>query len=100
MYDKKTMEHLGLMVVRRCNYELSRVMGMRRWLTEMNATPRPRVELDVGDFVLVAKKETKDGHKLRLKWLRPQRVTRALSEHTYEVQDILTEAFLSCALIG
>ncbi len=33
--------------MRRCNYELSRVMGMRRWLTVMNATvfsslmPRP-----------------------------------------------------------
>ncbi len=38
MYDKNTMEHLGLMVMRRCNYELSRVMGMRRWLTVMNAT--------------------------------------------------------------
>ncbi len=24
--------------MRRCNYELSRVMGMRRWLTVMNAT--------------------------------------------------------------
>ncbi len=26
---------------RRCNYELSRVMGMRMWLTVMNATVRP-----------------------------------------------------------
>ncbi len=25
--------------MRRCNYELSRVMGMRRWLTVMKATP-------------------------------------------------------------
>lgn len=31
------------------------------------------------------------GNKLRLKWLGPRRVTRALSEHTYEVQDILTD---------
>ncbi len=26
--------------MRRCNYELSRIMGMRRWLTVMNATTR------------------------------------------------------------
>ncbi len=26
--------------MRRCNYDLSRVMGMRRWLTVMNATRR------------------------------------------------------------
>ncbi len=44
--------------IRRCNYELSRVMGMRMWLTVMNATiaghneyssPIPeRVELEIG----------------------------------------------------
>ncbi len=37
--------------MRRCNYELSRVMGMRRWLTVMNATviSDPIPEADITD---------------------------------------------------
>ncbi len=38
MYDKKTNGVSRVDGMRRCNYELSRVMGMRRWLTVMNAT--------------------------------------------------------------
>lgn len=48
-------------------------------------------QFDVGDFFLVAKKESKDGRKLRLKWFGPRPVTRAISEHMYEFQGILTE---------
>ncbi len=36
--------------MRRCNYALSKVMGMRRWLTEMNAT----VTLDVNMIAFLA----------------------------------------------
>ncbi len=32
MYDKKTMDHPRVDGMRRCNYEVSRVMGVRRWL--------------------------------------------------------------------
>jgi len=45
----------------------------------------------VGDFVLVAQRTAKDGHKLRLRWRGPRRVTRVESEYIYEVQDLLTE---------
>ncbi len=40
MYDRKDYGASRVDGMRRCNYELSRVMGMRRWLTVMNATTR------------------------------------------------------------
>eukprot|EP00171_Calliarthron_tuberculosum_P003434 IDg3434t1 len=55
------------------------------------ATHVHAAQFDIGDFVLVAKKEPHKGSKLLLKWVGPRRVTRALSEHTYEVQNILNE---------
>ncbi len=48
-------------------------------------------QFEISDFVLVAQKVAQDGHKLRLKSRGPRRVTRVLSEHVYEVQDLLTE---------
>lgn len=48
-------------------------------------------QFDVGDFVLVDKQNPKEENKLHLKWLGPRCVTRPQSEHTYEVQDILTD---------
>lgn len=49
-------------------------------------------QFDIGDFVLVAKESSTKGSKLLLKWVGPRRVTRAVSEHTYEVQNILNES--------
>lgn len=43
----------------------------------------------VGDFVLVAKRSQKDGHKLRVTWTRPRRVTRAVSDLIFECQDLI-----------
>ena len=44
---------------------------------------------DVGDFVLVAKRLNKDGHKLQMQWLGPQRVLREESEWVYECEDLI-----------
>ena len=48
------------------------------------------VNFDVGDFVLVAKREPNDGHKLRVTWRGPRRVTRAMSDLIYECEDLLS----------
>lgn len=45
---------------------------------------------ELGDFVLVAQRVAKDGHKLRVKWRGPRRVTRCVSEYIFEVQDLIT----------
>ncbi len=39
MYDKKTIGASRVDDMRRGNYDLSRVMCMRKWLTVLNATP-------------------------------------------------------------
>ena len=44
--------------------------------------------LDVGDFVLIAKREFLKGEKLTLRWRGPRRVVRVLSEFLFEVEDI------------
>ena len=48
------------------------------------------VNFDVGDFVLVATREHSDGHKLRVTWRGPRRVTRAVSDLIYECEDLLS----------
>ena len=51
---------------------------------------------EVGDFVLVAKKNDHDGSKLRVTWKGPRRITRAVSELIYECEDLVTG---KCGLI-
>ena len=48
------------------------------------------INFDVGDFVLVAKRVQNDGHKLRVTWRGPRRVTRAVSDLIYECEDLLS----------
>jgi hypothetical protein len=43
---------------------------------------------DVGDFFLVAQRDKQSVHKLSLRWRGPRRITRVLSDHVYEVEDI------------
>lgn len=50
------------------------------------------VNFEIGDFVMVAKRDKKDGHKLRVVWSGPRRVTRAISELVYECEDLITGA--------
>lgn len=68
----------------------TRTRNRQRAIEKNNESNRVHAaQFDVGDFVLVARKEATEGSKLRLKWIGPRRVTRALSEHSYEVQNIL-----------
>ena len=48
------------------------------------------VNFDIGDFVLVAKREQNDGHKVRVTWRGPRRVTRAVSDLIFECEDLLS----------
>eukprot|EP00173_Palmaria_palmata_P000654 Plantae.Rhodophyta-Palmaria_palmata.ctg13165.p1 GENE.Plantae.Rhodophyta-Palmaria_palmata.ctg13165~~Plantae.Rhodophyta-Palmaria_palmata.ctg13165.p1 ORF type:complete len:337 (-),score=45.86 Plantae.Rhodophyta-Palmaria_palmata.ctg13165:285-1295(-) len=60
---------------------------------EHNAkTHVPAANFSVGDFVLVAKRIAKDGHKLRLQWQGPHRVVRTESDWVYEVEDLINES--------
>lgn len=49
----------------------------------------PEINFSVGDFVLVAKRVRKDGHKLQVQCLGPQRVIRVESDWVFEVQDLM-----------
>jgi hypothetical protein len=42
----------------------------------------------LGDFVLVAQRNTQSINKLSLRWRGPRRITRVRSDHVYEVEDI------------
>ena len=48
------------------------------------------VNFEVGDFVLVAKREKDDGHKLRVTWQGPRRVVRAVSDLVFECEDLIS----------
>jgi hypothetical protein len=48
---------------------------------------------DIGDFVLVARRETNSGEKLTLRWRGPNRIVDTLSDHVYEVQDLGSRIF-------
>lgn len=41
-----------------------------------------------GDFVLVAREHFHEGEKLALRWRRPRRVVKALSNYVYQVEDL------------
>jgi hypothetical protein len=43
---------------------------------------------DSGDFVLVAQRDKHSIDKLSLRWRGPRRITRVMSDHVYEVEDI------------
>jgi hypothetical protein len=43
---------------------------------------------DIGDYVLIAKREFHAGEKLTLRWRGPRRIISALSDHVYDVQDL------------
>jgi hypothetical protein len=45
---------------------------------------------DIGDFVLVAKRDFHLGDKLTLRWRGPHRVVGALPDHVFEVEDLLS----------
>ena len=47
------------------------------------------VNFELGDFVLVAKRVSQDGHKLRVRWLGPRRISAIHSAHVYETQDLI-----------
>jgi hypothetical protein len=46
--------------------------------------------LDIGDYVLVAKRDLHSGDKLTLRWRGPHRVVGTISDHVYDVEDFLT----------
>jgi hypothetical protein len=67
------------------------VVAGRRSKARERQHARPGVSVpnfDVGDFVLVAQRATQSIHKLSLRWRGPRRITRVLSDHVYEVEDI------------
>ena len=43
----------------------------------------------VGDFVFV-RNQSKEGHKLRLAWRGPRRITKVISDLVYETENILS----------
>jgi Integrase core domain/Chromo (CHRromatin Organisation MOdifier) domain len=51
--------------------------------------------LEVGDFVLVARRDHHAGDKLTLRWRGPQRIVGTLSDHVYEVQDLVNDGITS-----
>jgi len=51
------------------------------------------INFDVGDFVLVAKRSTCHGKKLRLKWTGPRRIIRVVSDFIFEVEDLITGSY-------
>ena len=49
------------------------------------------VNFSVGDYVLVAKRISKNGHKLQVQWRGPQRINRVESNLVFECQDLINE---------
>ena len=47
------------------------------------------INFSIGDFVLVAKSNATDGHKLQVKWCGPQRIIGANSDSIFECQDLI-----------
>jgi hypothetical protein len=57
---------------------------------QKNQSPAVAANFEVGDFVLVDKRELRGGKRLGLKWNGPQRIVATRSDHAYEVEDITT----------
>ena len=51
------------------------------------------VDFEVGDYVLRAQKEESKGHKLRIIWRGPQRITRAVSHLIFQCEDLISNSF-------
>jgi hypothetical protein len=51
-----------------------------------------RSTFELGDFVLVARRERPAGEKRTLRWCSPMRIVSTLSEHVYEVRSLDTES--------
>jgi hypothetical protein len=50
---------------------------------------------DVGDFVLVAKREFRGGEKLSLRWRGPYRIVATRSDYVFDVEDLATKVVTS-----
>jgi Integrase core domain/Integrase zinc binding domain len=64
----------------------------RRASARAAASGRAAPNFELGDFVLVARRERPAGDKLTLRWRGPMRIVSTLSEHVYEVQSLETES--------
>lgn len=47
------------------------------------------INFEIGDFVMVAKRQKHDGHKLRVVWNGPRQVVKAVSDLVYECEDLV-----------
>lgn len=52
------------------------------------AEPGQLMNFSEGDFVLVAREEFNKDEKLCLRWRDPRRVTKAISNYVYQVEDL------------
>ena len=48
------------------------------------------INFDLGDYVLVSKLLSNRGHKLKVRWTGPKRITRADSVYIFEVEDLIS----------
>ena len=48
------------------------------------------VNFEIGDFVLVAKKDVHEGSKLQVTWKGPWRIIRAVSDMVFECEDLIS----------
>jgi hypothetical protein len=64
----------------------------RRASARAAASGRAAPNFELGDFVIVARRERPAGEKLTLRWRGPMRIVSTLSEHVYEVQSLETES--------
>jgi hypothetical protein len=60
--------------------------------TQQNKSTATPANFDIGEFVLVAKREFRGGEKLSLRWRGPYRIVAARSDHVFDVEDLLTKA--------
>ena len=60
-----------------------------------NTSQATVANFDIGDFVLVAKREFRGGEKLSLRWRGPYRIVLARSDHVFDVEDLLTKHVVS-----
>lgn len=47
------------------------------------------VNFEIGDYVLVAQRLARNGHKLRVIWSGPRRISRIVSDLVYECEDLI-----------
>jgi hypothetical protein len=59
--------------------------------TDRKSYRRFSQNFEVGDFVLIAKREFRGGEKLGLRWQGPHRLAETRSDYVYEVEDLKTK---------